>query len=87
MNLQLDWLEEYDGLFQNQEARQLLNNPLLQKDIWRTIEDLGLKINEHQKVLTIDFARIEQDWLKLLAKLYVLVRSSRKLSAMYSHSN
>jgi integrase/recombinase XerD len=83
MNLQLDWLEEYDGLFQNQEASQLLNNPLLQKDIWRTIEDLGLKINEHQKVLTIDFGRIEQDWLKLLAKLYVLVRSSRKLSAMY----
>jgi integrase/recombinase XerD len=83
MNFRLNWLEECNGLFQNQEARQLLNNPLLQKDIWRTIEDLGLKVNEHQKALTIDFGRIEQDWLKLLTKLYVLVRSSRKLSAGY----
>lgn len=70
-------------LAKNQEARQLLNNPLLQKDIWRTIEDLGLKVNEHQKVLTMSFQGIEQDWLKLLAKLYILVRSQRKLSAMY----
>lgn len=81
LNLSLDaddWLTA-----QNQETRQLLSNPLLQRDIWRTIEDLGLKINQHQKVLTISFQAIGQDWLKLLAKLYVLVRSQRKLSPMY----
>lgn len=81
LNLNLDaddWLID-----QNLETRQLLSNPLLQRDIWRTIEDLGLKINQHQKVLTISFQAIEQDWLKLLAKLYVLVRSQRQLSPMY----
>lgn len=67
----------------NIKARQLLNNPLLQKDDWRTIEDLGLKVNEHQRVLTISFQSIKPDWLKLLAKLYILVRSSRQLSPMY----
>lgn len=78
LDLQLnvyDWLNA-----QNTKDKHLLNNPLLQKDIWRTIEDLGLKISEHSKALTINFQRIEQNWLKLLAKLYILVRSQRKLS-------
>lgn len=81
LNLNLDaddWL-----IAQNVETKQLLNNPLLQKDIWRTIEDLGLKVNEHQKVLTISFKSLEQDWLKLLVKLYILIRSQRNLSPMY----
>lgn len=81
LNLDLnadDWL-----IAQNKETRQLLNNPLLQKDIWRTIEDLGLQVNEQKKVLTISFQSIEQDWLKLLAKLYVLVRSQRNISPGY----
>ncbi len=37
LNLNLDadnWV-----IAQNTETRQLLNNPLLQKDIWQTIED------------------------------------------------
>ena len=65
----------------NESAKKLLNNPLIAKDIWRTIEDLGLTVNQHNKVLTISFKLIRQDWLKLLAKLYVLVRSNRGLSA------
>jgi integrase len=77
-----DWL-----ITQNIETKQLLSNSLLQKDIWRTIEDLGLKVNEHQKILTISFKSIEQDWLKLLAKLYILVRSQRKLSPAYLYSD
>lgn len=68
---------------QNVKAQKLLGNPLLRKDIWRTIEDLNLKVNQHAKVLTINFEHIEQDWLKLLAKLYILLRSRRKLSAAY----
>lgn len=81
LNLNLDtddWL-----IAQNKETKQLLNNLLLQKDTWRTIEDLGLKVNEHQKVLTTSFKSIEQDWLRLLFKLYILVRSQRQLSSMY----
>lgn len=77
-----DWL-----ITQNQETRKLLSNPLLQKDIWQTIEDLGLKVNQHDKVLTISFQAIEQKWLKLLAKLYVLVRSQRNLSPSYLRSD
>jgi integrase/recombinase XerD len=67
----------------NGVANKLLSNPLITQDIWRTIDDLGLKVNQHEKTLTISFKLIQQDWLKLLAKLYVLVRSERKFSAMY----
>ena len=64
-------------------ANKLLSNPLITQDVWRTIDDLGLNVNQHEKILTINFKAIQQDWLKLLAKLYVLVRSERKFSAMY----
>ncbi len=50
LNLNIDtdnWL-----IAQNTKDRQLLKNPLLQKDIWRTMEDLGLKFNEHERLLT-----------------------------------
>jgi integrase/recombinase XerD len=67
----------------NEAANKLLSNPLIAKDVWRTIDDLGLKVNQYNKALTISFKSIKQDWLKLLAKLYTLVRSGRKLSAMY----
>ncbi|PSB53599.1 tyrosine-type recombinase/integrase [Chamaesiphon polymorphus] len=71
----------------NESAQKLLNNPLIAKDIWRTVEDLGLTLNQHEKTLTISFELIRQDWLRLLAKLYVLVRSKRKLSASYIRSD
>jgi integrase len=85
MNILPDWNNEPDKwlIAQNVEAKKLLTNPLLQKNIWRTVEDLGLKVNQHNKVLTITFERIKQDWLKLLAKLYILLRSRRKFSAAY----
>ena len=51
------WLIE-----QNSKAKQLLQNPLLKKDVWRTIEDLGLEVNQHHKILTISFQKIEQEW-------------------------
>lgn len=64
-------------------SKKILDNPLLQKDIWLTIEDLGLKVNKHNRILNIKFEQIEQDWLKLLVKLYILVKSKRKLSAQH----
>jgi integrase/recombinase XerD len=67
----------------NDAAKKLLDNPLITKDIWQTVEDLGLTVNQHNKVLTFNFKSIQQDWLKLLAKLYILVRSGRNLSVGY----
>lgn len=64
-------------------ANSLLANPLLKKDVWHTINDLGLQTNQHERVLTISFESIRQDWLKTTSKLYVIVRSNRKLSAAY----
>ena len=83
MSILPDWNSEPEQwlISQNVEAKKLLSNPLLQKDVWRTIEDLGLAVNQHQKVLSINFKPIKQDWLKLLAKLYILIRSQHKLSA------
>ncbi len=67
----------------NQVALKLLDRPLISKDIWHTIEDLGLEVNQHDKTLTISFKSIQQDWLKLIVKLYIIIRSQRKLSATY----
>ena len=67
----------------NQVAIKLLDRPLISKDIWYTIEDLGLEVNQHDKTLTISFESVQQDWLKLITKLYIIIRSQRKLSAAY----
>ncbi len=72
---QFNWIEDYDVLFEEGIPSQLLQNPLLQKDIWRTKEDLELESLEPKKVLTINFSSIFQSWLKLLAKLYILIRA------------
>ena len=68
---------------QNTEVKNLLRNPLLKKDSWQIVEDLGLEICEHRRIFTFNFSSIRQDWFKLLVKLYVLLRSQRKLSAQY----
>lgn len=75
--------EDYLGLENTYAttANQLLKNPLMQKDVWRTFDDLGLEVNLHEKITKINFKLIEQDWLKLLAKFYILVRSKRGVSA------
>ena len=70
----VNWVEDYDGLFEKEVPWQLLQNPLLQKEIWLTKEDLGLEIHEHNKILTLNFSLITQSWLKILAKLYILTR-------------
>jgi integrase/recombinase XerD len=65
----------------NNLAKKLLNNSLICKDTWHTIDDLKLNIKQHDKVMTISFSMIQQDWLKLLVKLYCLVRVERKIAA------
>ncbi len=85
MSVLPDWNSESEQwlIDQNVEAKKLLGNPLLQQDIWRTIEDLHLEVNQHARVLSLNFRRIKQEWLKLLTKLYVLIRSKQNYSASY----
>ena len=73
----------YPDWIQKLEAQQLIENPLLKKDTWHTVDDLGLKLNEHQKCLTFKFGEIDQDWLKLLSKIYILLRSRLNLSTQH----
>ena len=80
---QFNWIEDYDGLFEEEIPSQLLQNPLLKKDIWRTIEDLGLETHEHHRILTFNFSKIQPSWFNLLTKLYVLKRAGLKLSVAY----
>ncbi len=70
-------------LIQKQEARKLLENPLLNQDVWHTVNDLGLKIYAHQRYLTLNFSKFSQDWLKLLVKTYILVKTRREISISY----
>lgn len=74
MNLNnLKLIEKYQHLSRNQESQKFLENPLLHKDVWYTVDDLGLKILEHHKNLTLNFEDFYQNWFKLLVKLYTLV--------------
>ena len=51
----LNLAENDRDLIHNQEAHQLLENPLLKKDIWDTINDLKLKVDAHNRCLTLNF--------------------------------
>lgn len=75
--------QELDGLFYEQEPSQLLQNPLLEKDIWQTKEDLGLETHAHQPIRTINFTKIQPLWFNTLTKLYILQKASLKLSIHY----
>jgi integrase/recombinase XerD len=80
----IDLFLDRDLALDNAIDTKLLSNPLLQKDIWNTIDDLGSEIiQQHDRTLTINFQSIKQGWLRLLAKLYILLRSERQLSAAY----
>jgi integrase/recombinase XerD len=54
---ELEPLSDYQFLAHNQEAKLLLANPLLQKDVWHTIDDLGLIVNPHSQQLTLNCNR------------------------------
>ncbi|MEC4886550.1 MAG: tyrosine-type recombinase/integrase [Scytonema sp. PMC 1070.18] len=73
----------YKFLAHNQEAKLILANPLLQKDVWHTIDDLGLIVNLHSQQLTLNFENLLPDWLKILVKLYILEKSRQNLTAQY----
>jgi integrase len=73
-------------VIQNQDAQALLQNPLLNKNIWHPIEDLKLTVKEHRSPHIFNFEPITQDWLKLLAKTHILLRSNAgtSTSTLYS---
>ncbi len=82
-NLKL--IEEFPDKFGQQEPRELLQNPLLQKDIWLVKEDLGLSIPAHMSLRTINFTPITNDWFKLCLKLYTLLRTKSGFTAATVH--
>jgi integrase/recombinase XerD len=55
-------------------TKDLLVDSLLAKDIWYAEEDLGLRINQHQRRQTINFGKIQQPWLKKRFKQYIVYR-------------
>ncbi|BDA70048.1 hypothetical protein CAL7716_088870 [Calothrix sp. PCC 7716] len=76
---QIDFLDNFHSILPSPESKQIFENPLLKQDIWST-KDLGLKIREHNRCLTLNFNELSQDWFKFLVKLYVLLRALRKIS-------
>ena len=89
MNLeQFDWLvEEYEGLFEKVVPTHLLQNPLIQKDVWLTIDDMKLKVNAHKRNLTLNFKALKPNWFKLLVKLYIFVKARPNTAAVTAKSN
>jgi integrase/recombinase XerD len=75
---ELELLSLYEDLTKSQSARELLSNPLLKKDVWSTVSDLGLKLQEHFVTLTLNFQDFYPEDFKLLAKLHILSRVRRK---------
>lgn len=51
----LKLVEESFYKFGQQKPRDLLQNSLIQKDIWLVKEDLGLSIPAHRSLKTINF--------------------------------
>ena len=78
-------IEESLAKVGQQEPRELLQNPLLQKDIWLVKEDLGLSIPAHRSLRTINFTPITNDWFKLCLKLYTLLRTKSGCAAATVH--
>ncbi|MUG91613.1 tyrosine-type recombinase/integrase [Scytonema sp. UIC 10036] len=68
-------------LIQNQSTQKLLNNPLLLLDCWSLDSDLCLKAPFHRKFSLLNFAEYSQDWLKIVVKLYILLRVNNGTSA------
>lgn len=77
---ELELLNVYQDLMKLQSARQVLSNPLLKKDVWFTVSDLGLQLQEHCITLTLNFQEFYPEDFKLLAKLHILNRVRRKES-------
>lgn len=71
--------------FCQQVPRDLLQNPLLQKDIWLVKEDLGLSTPAHRSLRTINFSSITNNWFKLCLKLYALLRTKSGCAAATVH--
>lgn len=67
--------EESQNQSHNWESNNLLERPLLNQDIWQTVNDLKLKINEHKRDLTLNFSEFAPDLFKKMVKLYTLVEA------------
>lgn len=66
--------ENNSHLLRNLETKKLLQNELLNKDVWHTVNDLGIKLVEHRRNYIFNFQEIYPLELNLLVKLYVLTK-------------
>ena len=66
---------EFGHLYKNTATQKLLQNPLLDKDIWDIEVDLGLEVAQHKTLRNFSFKCLSQTWLKLLAKFYILSKA------------
>lgn len=65
-------LQEMSVLNNGTRMNHLLSHPLMSKDIWHVVDDLGLKTNQHIRRYKINFSRFPQEWFKEVAKIYIL---------------
>lgn len=73
--------QELSVLDSSTRMEHLLNHPLVQKEIWHTVNDLGMHINQHDRKYSINFSRIPRKWFKDIAKVYILYRYIQGISA------
>lgn len=58
----------------NQAVEPLLQNPLIAKDVWDIVEDLGLEVPRHSSLHFLNFEPLHQEWLKLLTKFFIITK-------------
>lgn len=54
-----------------------LENPLMSKDRWHGKKDLGMRVNKHLSNSTLYFGEINQDWIKIKTKKFILYSRSQ----------
>ena len=82
MSLKINFLDkaEIHLLKQNNTLEVLLNNPILEKEIWDIEKDLQLQYINHTSLYQINFTPMKNNWIKLLTKIYILALASRNYS-------
>lgn len=64
---------EFGHLYKNTAAQKLLQNPLLDKDIWDIEVDLGLEVAQHKTKSEFFFQMFISNLAKITCKILYLV--------------
>lgn len=79
--LSIPSIQEISVLDNTSRMKYLLSHPLIQKDVWHTVDDLGMRINQHDRKYSVSFNGISQKWFKDIVKIYVLYRRIQGIEA------